>query len=136
LARRRDDRRHPCICAYANNQWGFGDVISKDPEDSAFTKAMEAAEFRTASILDEGGVTFKRIWCGYEIILTSNAAKGGIWCVYNAHEHKYTHAHEKDEERSAVGIVTGGAPIDCYIEYTSDREKYFLFTLITKALSV
>ena len=54
---------HPPIwvCAYANNQWGLTEDITEDPKESTFTKAMEVARHWMVLILDEGGVTFKRI---------------------------------------------------------------------------
>merc|ERR1711957_779667 len=91
------------------NQWGLAGDITEDPKDSTFTKAMQVASHRTVSILDEGGETFKRIWCGFELALTFNAAEDGVWVVYTAHKHKYIY---DEEERKAIGIVSGGAPID------------------------
>jgi len=121
------------VCAYANNQWGSADAITEDPKDSSFTKAMRVASHRTVSILDEGGETFNRIWCRFEIALTFDAAEDGVWVVYTAKMHKYD-GYGKEEERRAIGIVSGGAPIDDGdTDFTTDREREFPFSLLAQA---
>lgn len=85
------------VCAYGNNQWDLKGIIV-DPRDSGFTKAMEEAEGRTITILDNEGIVFTRIWCVYELYLTliDSAERGkdelekGLWAMYTAK----THLHE------------------------------------------
>ena len=51
------------ICAYANNQHDLGaDVDNPDPSQSAFVRAIELAGRKVLSVIDEGGVTYTRIW--------------------------------------------------------------------------
>ena len=51
------------VCAYANNQHELGaDVDNPDPSQSAFARAIELANMRVLSVLDEEGVTYTRIW--------------------------------------------------------------------------
>jgi hypothetical protein len=52
--------------ARTNNQWKLDDEIGGSLEESSFRKAMKLS-FGTVTVLDEGGFTFFRIWCGYEI---------------------------------------------------------------------
>ena len=51
------------VCAYANNQHELGaDVDNPDPSQSAFARAIELADKKVLSVIDEEGVTFDRIW--------------------------------------------------------------------------
>ena len=43
--------------------------MTADPSQSSFVRAIELAEGRVLSVVDEGGVTYKRIWCCLEIHL-------------------------------------------------------------------
>jgi len=51
------------ICTFANNQHDLEAVITMDPSESGFAKAMEVTNYRTLSILDKDGDAFKRVWC-------------------------------------------------------------------------
>ena len=118
------------VCAYANNQWGLTENITEDPKKSIFTKAIRVASHRMVSILDEGGETFRRIWCGFELNLTFNAAADEVCVVYTDYKHEYNHYRGYiGEECQAVGIVLGGAPIDHNAFYTAARKHYLLFKL-------
>lgn len=56
--------------------------------------------------------------------------------VYTALSHTYEFSMTR-EERQAVGIVSGGATIDCgETAYIAARERSFPFELISKALSI
>ena len=59
----------------------------------------------------------------------------GLWAVYTTHYHKYF--GDTYEEREAVGIVSGGVPIDGGEGIkTTHRESAFPFGLIKQALTV
>ena len=47
-------------------------MLVVDPSQTPFYKAISKA-VGTVSILDEGGVVFTRIWCGYEVRKTTLA---------------------------------------------------------------
>jgi len=128
------------ICAFANNQHDLENAITADPSESGFAKAMDVANYRTLSILDEKGEVFTRIWCILELDLTlikvqEKKEKGdddvdlewnGLWAVYTVHEHIYCEGEEDEENRKAVGIVAGGAPCDSEVAfYTAHRERPF-----------
>ncbi len=126
------------ICAFANNQWKLYQAISINPMDSSFAKAMIVACFRTLSILDKNGTVFTRIWCIEEVNLTlifakdSSIGNDGVWAIYTAHNH-FNDIH--DEDRNAVGIVSGGAPYEIGLE-TTDREKHFPSDLILRSINI
>jgi len=137
------------ICAYANNQWLLSGDITKDPKESGFTKAMEVAEGRTITILDKEGIVFSRIWCIFELYLTltnsqvgtaEENTKDGLWAVYTAHSHTFKLPDRlggKEEERKALGIISGGATSDYGdFERISAREAAFPYNLIEKSLSI
>lgn len=136
------------ICAHSNNQHELSADITEDPKESGFTRAMNVAEGRTITILDEGGIVFSRIWCAYELYLTlvneranegsAKKAKEGVWAVYTANRHiGKSDWTGKEEEREAVGIISGGAPIDGgNAHYTSVRERHFPVQLIKKSLAI
>jgi len=128
------------VCAHANNQWALGDDITDDPKESGFTKAMAVANGRTITVLDKKGKVFTRIWCIFELNLTlvDTNLKEGIWAVYTAHKHKYIHAQSKEEEeREAVGIISGGATSDMGMSNRiTVREESFPFELIKKSLTI
>jgi len=129
------------VCAYANNQWELGDDITEDPKESGFAKAMEVANGRTITILDKKGKVFTRIWCIYELFLTlidTTKLKEGMWAVYTAHKHTYIHAQtNQEEERDAVGIISGGATSDMgRSNRIAAREESFPFELIKKSLTI
>ena len=51
------------LCAaYANNQHDPGNDVTVDPMKSSFVSAIELAEGRVLSVIDERGVTYSRIW--------------------------------------------------------------------------
>ena len=39
-------------------------------------------------------------------------SKDGLWTVYTAHSHTYTHLYGFEEKRKALGIISGGATSD------------------------
>jgi len=121
------------VCAYGNNQHNLSEDISDDPRESGFTRAMRAAEGRTLSILDKGGVVFERIWCGYELYLTLvDNTKNAIWAVYTTYPHTYD-----GEERESIGIISGGLPSDkTYCFLTARRDVSLPFDLIKQSLSI
>jgi len=128
------------VCAYANNQWELSGDIPDDPKEAGFTNAMKVAQNRTLTILDKEATVFTRIWCCYEMFRTlidaEREAKGGLWAVYTAHTHAYKHALG-EEERQALGIISGGATIDRGVtENTATREELFPFELISEAPTI
>ena len=67
-----------CSHADANNQWRLGDALVEDPRATPFFEAMQLAK-GTVSVLDSGGIVFKRVWCAQPCIvpayyLTSNVS--------------------------------------------------------------
>lgn len=58
------------ICAYANSQHDLSEAITTDPSQTSFAKAMKLAE-GVLLILDSNATPFTRIWCDYELYLTS-----------------------------------------------------------------
>ncbi len=64
-----DDDAAYWVCAYANNQHEVHSDVTSDPSKSSFVKAIELAEGRVLTVLDESGVTYQRIWCCLEIFL-------------------------------------------------------------------
>ena len=149
------------ICAMANNQHDLSD-ITEDPADSGFARAMEVAEYRTASILDERAIVFTRIWCIEELYLThifSQKQKkkyqtrleelegegkevtkddvkstnfAGLWAIYTALHHEVD-----DEEHEALCIVSGGTSADGGDgTYTAAREDPFPMERIYQSRSI
>ena len=57
------------VCAYANNQWKLDEELVDDLKQTSFRKALDNAE-GTVTILDSGSVTFTRVWCCYEILVS------------------------------------------------------------------
>jgi hypothetical protein len=55
------------VCAYANNQHNTKNDVTADPSESSFVKAIKLAEHRVLTVLDEGGVSYTRIWCCLEL---------------------------------------------------------------------
>ena len=72
------------VCAYANNQHDLSAIQDPNPANSSFVKAIELAEGRVISVIDEGGVTYSRIWCDLEIHLALR--DGGTYEMYTARE--------------------------------------------------
>lgn len=112
------------ICAFANNQHDLSD-ITENPEESGFAKALEVANYRTVSIVDEKGIVFTRVWCVEELYLThlysqeqktelstdddeDKPRKGQIWAIYTAYEHE----NDDGETKNAIGLVAGGTTVD------------------------
>ena len=54
------------VCAYANNQWKLDEEIAVNLEETSFRKAM-ALSRGTVTVLDQGGETYKRVWCCFEV---------------------------------------------------------------------
>lgn len=121
------------VCAYTNNQWELIENITEDSKESTFTNAMKVSSNRSISILDEGGETFKRIQCGFQINLTFDAAEDETWVIYTTKTHKFNY---HGEERLAVWIVSGGAPIDGNNTFTAYHEEDFSFKLIAQEPSI
>jgi hypothetical protein len=82
------------VCAYANNQWKLDDEIGGSLEESSFRKAMKLS-FGTVTVLDEGSITFSRIWCGYEIFTSLAGDSHKTYDVYTC------------PKQGAVGLVEG-----------------------------
>jgi hypothetical protein len=101
------------VCAYANNQWKLDDEIGGSLEESSFRKAMKLS-FGTVTVLDEGGITFSRIWCGYEIF-TSLAGDS----------HKTYDVYTCPKQGGAVGLVEGLSAGDINAGAKQKRESAF-----------
>ena len=141
------------VCAYGNDQWDLSD-ITEDPQESGFTRAMNIAKGRTITVLDKEGVVFTRVWCIFELHLTLIDSEGegnegsqeGEWVIYTENNHSYTDPYydfEEErsavgkEERSAVGIISGGATTDLgNFEKIAAREEAFPYKLIKKLLTI
>ena len=73
------------VCAYANNQWDLASVVNAPTlEETSFYKALKLAE-GAVSILDKGGMCFKRVWCSYECSVVLTKIEGLKYEVYTAH---------------------------------------------------
>jgi len=145
------------VFAYASNQWKLGNDITTNPKESGFTRAMMVASNRTITILDKEGVVFSRAWCLYELFLTleeskkehaEEESKGGVWGVYTAYTHTYKQLQllggrigGREEERQALGIISGGSTSDLGNNESSPdriaaREAAFPYNLIKKSLCI
>lgn len=99
-----DDDAPYWICAYANNQHDVGGDVTADPSESSFVKAIELAEGRVLSIVDDAGVTYTRIWCCLEIHLGLK----GTYEIYTAKRHR----DQFGKQRYAVGLTNGPCEAD------------------------
>ena len=100
------------VCAYANNQWKLDDEIGGSLEESSFRKAMKLS-FGTVTVLDEGGITFSRIWCGYEIFTSLAGDRHKTYDVYTC------------PKQGAVGLVEGLSAGDKDAGAKQKRESAF-----------
>jgi hypothetical protein len=101
------------VCAYANNQWKLDDEIGGSLEESSFRKAMKLS-FGTVTVLDEGGITFSRIWCGYEIFTSLAGDSNKTYDVYTC-----------PKQGGAVGLVEGLSAGDINAGAKQKRESAF-----------
>jgi len=59
-----------------------------------------------------------------------------LWAVYTTHPHIYHPSPAYvEEERTAIGIISGGATVDSNTKYIATRERSFPFELIFKSLT-
>ena len=100
------------VCAYANNQWKLDDEIGGSLEESSFRKAMKLS-LGTVTVLDEGGITFSRIWCGYEIFTSLAGDSHKTYDVYTC------------PKQGAVGLVEGLSAGDKDAGAKQKRESAF-----------
>ena len=64
------------VCAHANNQHNLASEIVDDLSQTSFARAMKIAK-GTVSVVDQGGGSFGRIWCVFELFKSlSEAAEG------------------------------------------------------------
>jgi len=141
------------VCAYANNQWELGADLSSDPADTSFRKAIQLAA-GTVSVLDREAVCYTRVWCGYEVYVSlqaasekSQAAKESSQATkesrYRYDMYTYVGPDAGDGEHCAVGITDGLAEADkwegraekYWWENKFWREKFFPAALAHGALS-
>ena len=95
------------VCAYANNQWDLVDSVNAPTlEETSFYKALKLAK-GAVSILDKGGMCFKRVWCSYECSVVLTKIKELKYEVYTAKEHDSKDWKHKSHPRLAVGIIDG-----------------------------
>ena len=92
------------LLADANNQWKLDEEIAESLDQTSFRKAL-GLSIGCLSILDSGGMCFKRVWCSFEMHLAFTQVEGLKYEVYTAHEHKLGYK----DTRSAVGISDGPA---------------------------
>lgn len=114
------------ICAYANNQWDLNDALTDDPDTTSFRRALGKVE-GTVAILDQGGIVFKRLWCGYEayVSLVSTVSSDFKYDIYTA------------VEGGGIGITDGFAATDgWYVKIKHQREAAFPLNLGAAALNV
>ncbi len=127
------------FCAFALNQWAMNEAIATNPMLSPFLKAMEVTCFRTLSILDTEGHIYTRIWWQYESYMTLTAgntddSNDGLLVFYAAHKHSHDDL-TGIEDRTAVGIIPGGAPgEEAY--WTAKREIHFPPNLILRSREI
>ena len=62
------------VCAYANNQHKLEKDVTTNPVESSFARAIELAEGRVLSVLDDAGMVFTRVWCCFELVLCRELA--------------------------------------------------------------
>jgi len=62
------------VCAYANNQHMLEKDVTTNPVESSFARAIELAEGRVLSVLDDAGLVFTRVWCCFELVLCRELA--------------------------------------------------------------
>ena len=124
------------MCAYANNQWDLASVNAPTLEETSFYKALKLAE-GAVSILDKGGMCFKRVWCSYECSVVLTKIEGLKYEVYTAKEHDSKDYENKSRPRSAIGIIDGlGMRQAGSAEDTEDkalREEHFPMELAKQA---
>ncbi|CAB9519843.1 expressed unknown protein [Seminavis robusta] len=144
------------VCAYAINQHQLGsELADPNPKHSPFFKAMQSA-VGTVSVLDRRGITYKRIWCSFELYLalvelaSSRSNQANKRYLYDV----YTAARVDALERNfPVGITDGLAASDKWItnrstglldfsvetgsaESKSSRERSFPSIMMDQALSI
>ena len=126
--------------------------MTADPDESSFCKALDQV-LGTVTVLDSGAVSYKRIWCCFEIF-KSLTRKDFLYDVVTAEPH-FLNRHFCDENhpRSAATILDGPAEVDksCfnsdgsfkeagyeagYAHYKTMREAKFPDELCDKALKV
>ena len=127
------------MCAYANNQWDLASVNAPTLEETSFYKALKLAE-GAVSILDKGGMCFKRVWCSYECYVVLTKIEGLKYEVYTAKEHDSVDWQDESRPRSAVGIIDGlGMQNKDVAEDTEDkalREGHFPVELAKQAFQL
>jgi hypothetical protein len=129
------------VCAYAINQHtvseelGGGDkhgadgVESFDVERTPFYLAMSLCD-GTVSVLDDGGLVFTRVWCGFELHVSIVMKQGRY-----LHD-VYTVLRGAQGDLAAVGLVDGFASSDMgRILQKSEREAPFPPPLVERACS-
>jgi len=107
---------------------------------------MQVSEGRTLTVLNRGGIVFTCILCICKLFLalidfkqggTADNNDDGTWGIYIAHKHAFISIYDKEEDRKALGIISGGATIDSgSSEYITAQEKKIPFDLIMKSLSI
>ncbi len=116
------------ICAFAHNQWRLDEyIMTKDPSQHEFARAMETSNYRTVTICESNLIVFERIWSFFEIFLTLTKPNG-VWAVYTPCNHSIS-SYRK--QRDAIGIVLGGAPGEA-ADDTYIREESFPRELLVK----
>jgi len=126
------------VCAYANNQWDLASVNTPTLEETSFYKALKLAE-GAVSILDKGGMCFKRVWCSYECYVVLTKIEGLKYEVYTAKEHDSKDWEGNSRPRSAVGIIDGLGMLNKDTEDTEDkalREGHFPVELAKQAFQL
>ena len=120
------------VCAYASNQWQIGTAVTSDPRDSAFFQAMSIAK-GVVSVVDSSGLSWRRIWCAYEVATALEWATDVADFKYDI----YTSYATGTGSSRAVGITDGLAVTDdASAQRKAKREMHFPPEALANALSV
>ena len=129
--------------------------MTDDPSESSFVKAIELAEGRVVSVVDEGGVTYTRIWCCLEIHLGLVRTYEVYTCPKEGCEALDTSVEAWDKagadartlgervarlpsvRRHAVGLTGGLCAADGgYAALQSRRQQAFPLELVHRAFAI
>jgi len=113
------------LFCFARNRWDS--IPPLDDHMQTPVAAMKVTNHRVLSITDKDGIYFTDAWRTLEIF---TALTHGSWCIYTAHGH----VQDDGFHRGAVGLIPGGATSDIFPVDTSNREKHFPISLISKCI--
>ena len=119
------------VCAHANNQHDLASEIVDDLSQTSFARAMKIAK-GTVSVVDQGGGSFGRIWCVFELFKSlSEAAEGS----YTYDLVTATEWFEKIQKHGAVAIIDGLSAQQSDADDKREHESAFPLALIETGIS-